>query len=123
VAEQSDGFIDHSRPKPDSEDHDWGESEASSFVKRNLAERNCLDTVALENLESVFAFAYVESYAEALVTARMVPQAQWPTYVAVVPDGHTPQWSEAVERHQHLHDHGPSPCLISSIRSEQTESQ
>jgi hypothetical protein len=35
---------------------------------------------------------------------------QWPTYVAWwVSDDHVPTWAEAVERCEHLHDHGASP--------------
>jgi Domain of unknown function (DUF3291) len=113
VAEQSDGFIDHSRPKPDSEDYDWGEAEVRQFFREAEFGRAQLPrTLSLwKDLESVFAFAYVESHAEALSHRKeWFLKPEWPTYVAWwVPDGHTPQWSEAVEHHQHLHDHGPSP--------------
>ena len=32
-AEQSDGFIDRSRPKPESEDYDWGEATVRQFFR------------------------------------------------------------------------------------------
>ena len=35
---------------------------------------------------------------------------EWPTYVAWwVDDDHQPDWVEAAERHEHLHDKGPTP--------------
>jgi len=66
------------------------------------------------DLESVFAFAYAGVHAEALRHRRewFVPPG-WPTYVAWwVADDHTPDYHEAVERHQHLHDHGPTPTAF-----------
>ena len=112
-AEQSDGFIDRSRPKPESEDYDWGEATVRQFFREAEFGRAQLPrTLSLwKDLESVFAFAYVEAHAEALSHRKeWFRKPEWPTYVAWwVPDGHTPEWSEAVERHQHLHDHGPNP--------------
>ena len=113
VAEQSDGFIAHSRSKPDSEDYDWGESQVCQFFREaEFGRAQITGTLSLwKDLESVFAFAYVESHAEALSHRKeWFLKPEWPTYVAWwVPGGHTPEWSEAVEHHQYLHDHGSSP--------------
>ncbi|WP_417666496.1 DUF3291 domain-containing protein [Roseibium sp.] len=38
-----------------------------------------------------------------------IPPEDWPGYVLWwAPDGHRPNWREAVERHEHLADHGPT---------------
>ncbi|SHL41709.1 DUF3291 domain-containing protein [Roseibium suaedae] len=39
-----------------------------------------------------------------------LPAINWPGYALWwVKSGHRPDWQEAVERHEHLGDHGPSP--------------
>lgn len=112
VAEQSDGFIDRSRTDPATGQYDWGEQKVQRFFREGEYERERLPrTLSLwEDLESVFAFAYSGVHAEALSQRKgWFLKPEWPTSVAWwVPDGHTPEWSEAVERHQYLHDHGPS---------------
>ena len=113
VAEQSDGFLDRSRFKPGTTVHDWGEAAVSQFHRETEFDRTRIPrTLSLWNdLESVFAFAYSGSHAEAMSHRKQwFLRPEWPSYVAWwVADGHTPQWSEAVERHQHLFDYGPSP--------------
>ena len=65
------------------------------------------------DLESVYAFAYAHQgrHAEALRHRRAwFLKGDWPTYVAWwIANDHTPTFQEAVERFEHLHDHGPSP--------------
>jgi len=113
AAEQSDGFVDRSRPNPETGQYDWGEPEVRQFFREEeFGRARSPRTLSLwKDLESVFAFAYVEVHAEALSHRKeWFLKPEWPTYVAWwAPDGHTPEWREAVERHQHLHDHGPSP--------------
>lgn len=63
------------------------------------------------DLASLRAFTYTGIHAEALKHANdwFVPKS-WPPYVLWwVDGGHTPCWAEAVERHEFLHDNGPSP--------------
>ena len=54
------------------------------------------------------AFAYFGLYADAMVHGRVwFRKPKWPPYVTWWVDGdHAPDWTEAVERHEHLHDHG-----------------
>jgi Domain of unknown function (DUF3291) len=63
------------------------------------------------NLESVFAFAYRGSHAEALRHRKeWFLEAAWPSYVAWwIPEASTPSWQAGVERLERLHDHGPTP--------------
>jgi hypothetical protein len=67
------------------------------------------------DLESVMAFSYYGLHAEALKRGReWFRKPQWPPYaVWWCDESHTPQWSEAVERHAHLHDHGPTARAFS----------
>ncbi len=62
------------------------------------------------DLESPMAFAYFGLHAEALSRGReWFRKPEWPPYVAWwVTSEHRPDWSEAVERHEFMHDHGPS---------------
>jgi hypothetical protein len=62
------------------------------------------------DLASVHAFAYRGFHAEALrQRAEWCRKAECPAYVAWwIADDHLPTWAEAVERHEHLHDHGPT---------------
>lgn len=64
-----------------------------------------------QDIESLFAFTYSGLHAQALGRGReWFVKPSWPPLVlwwhqaAAVP-----QWSEGVERLEHLHDHGPTP--------------
>lgn len=63
------------------------------------------------DLESVSAFAYRGSHGEALRKRKeWFVRAEWPTYVAWwVGDDHVPTYEEAIERHKHIHENGPTP--------------
>lgn len=62
------------------------------------------------DLESPIAFSYSGLHAEALSHGReWFQKPNWPPYVLWwVAGDHTPFWSDAVERLEHLHDHGPT---------------
>ena len=62
------------------------------------------------DLESLFAFSYFGLHAEALAHGReWFKKPAWPPYVLWwVTVGEKPTWAEAVVRHEHLHDFGPS---------------
>ena len=111
VAEQSEGFLDRSRPHPETGQYDWGGMEDFQFFREQEygRERSLWTLSVWEDLESVFAFAYAGIHAEALSHRKeWFLKPEWPTYVAWwVTDEHTPTWREAVERHKHLHEHGP----------------
>lgn len=112
-AEQSTGFIGRSSRDPLTGEHSWGERVSPRFFVGDETDGlKAPRTVSLwEDLESVFAYAYSGLHAEALRQRReWFVKPQWPAYVAWwVADDHIPDWVEAAERHEHLHDHGSTP--------------
>ena len=64
-----------------------------------------------DDLESIFAFAYSGFHSGNLRRRQeWLVDPQWPSYAAWwVADDHKPDWHEANERLERLHDHGPSP--------------
>ena len=71
----------------------------------------CPSTLSVwKDMESAMAFSYFGLHAEALSHGReWFRKSEWPPYaVWWIGDGKFPSWTEAVARHEHLHDHGPS---------------
>lgn len=62
------------------------------------------------DMESAMAFSYFGLHAVALKRGKdWMIRPQWPPYVLWWPyEDHRPDWQEAVERHEFLHDHGPT---------------
>lgn len=70
------------------------------------------------NLEEIHAMAYRgETHAEALRLRReWFIKGDWPVYAAWwVADETLPEWEEAWERVEHLHDHGATPRAFTFI--------
>lgn len=67
------------------------------------------------DLESVFTFSYRGIHGDAMRRRReWFHKPEQPTHVAWwVANDHVPSWAEAVERHEHLHDNGPTPFAFS----------
>jgi hypothetical protein len=119
AAEQSDGFLGRSKLNPETGQHSWGERVHPRFFHEGEHAQAPRTLSLWADVESVFAFAYAGVHAQALRQREewFLPPA-WPTYVAWwVPDDHTPDWHEAIERHEHLHDHGPSPYAFDFTHS------
>lgn len=104
-AESAAGFVDRDR------DASWGPHASPRFYdeKQHAGAPATLSLWA--DLESVCAFAYRNAHGEAFKKRRdWFLKPEWPTYVAWwVEDDHIPTWVEACQRHEYLHDHGPSP--------------
>jgi hypothetical protein len=96
---------------PETGQHSWGVQEHPRFFHEGEHAQDPRTLSVWADLESVFAFAYAGVHANALRQRQeWFLQPTWPTYVAWwVPDDHTPDWHEAIARHEHLHDHRPSP--------------
>jgi Domain of unknown function (DUF3291) len=67
------------------------------------------------DLESALAFSYFGLHKEALSHGRdWFIKGDWPPYVLWwVTQGSRPTWADAIIRHEHLHDHGPTHFAFS----------
>ena len=103
AAENAEGFIDRDRGE-------WGDRVAPRFFDRNRHASAPATLSLWTDLESVYAFAYRDAHGEAFHKRReWALKPEWPTYVAWwVDDDHIPTREEACQRHEHIHDHGPS---------------
>jgi hypothetical protein len=114
AAERASGFIARSgyagEPGPSS----WGEQVYPRFyVERGDGWAPA--TLSLwKNLKSLMAYTYFGIHAEALKRGSdWFVEQRWPTYVLWwVSAEQLPSWKEAVERFEHLHDHGRTPVAF-----------
>jgi hypothetical protein len=84
----------------------------ASNAAMTLFWRWCPSTLSVwKEMESAMALSYFGLHAEALSHGReWFRKPEWPPYAAWwIKDCKFPSWGEAVTRHEHLHDHGPSP--------------
>ncbi|MEP3276342.1 MAG: DUF3291 domain-containing protein [Stappiaceae bacterium] len=94
-------------PGPDS----WGTQIFPKFYKEK-GDGWSPSTLSLwVDMESAMAFSYFGLHALALKRGKeWMERPKWPPYILWWPaEGHRPDWTDAVARHQHMHDHGPSP--------------
>ena len=103
-AERSAGFVARDR------EGTWGPYTLPHFVDEQHRAVAAATLSLWADLESVCAFAYRGIHGEAFKKRReWTLKPEWPTYVAWwVEDDHTPTWEEACQRHEYLHDQGPS---------------
>jgi hypothetical protein len=115
AAERAPGFIARSgyagEPGPPS----WGEQVYPRFYVERGDGWSPATLSLWQDLVSLMAFTYFGIHAEALGRAReWFVEQRWPPcvlwWVAVA---HFPSWKEAVDRFEHLHDHGPTPTAFS----------
>ena len=110
VIEGAAGFIARSGYEGDPGPESWGEQVYPRFyVERG--DGYSPSTLSLwESPEAAMAGSYSGIHAEAMSHGRTwFDKPQWPPYVAWWVEGdHRPDWAEAVDRHEYLHDHGPS---------------
>lgn len=116
AADGSEGFFDRSVRDVQTWEHSWGPVIVPTCLPSGLPLNQLAMTLSLwRDLESVAAFAYHGVHREALShRGDWFESGSWPSYVAWWVDGqHRPAWSEAVERADHLHVHGPTPTAFS----------
>jgi len=116
AADGSAGFFDRSVRDIQTWEHSWGPVIAPTCIPKGLALAQLAMTLSLwRDLESVAAFTYHGIHREALAKrGDWFNSGPWPSYVAWWVDGqHQPNWSEAVDRIDHLHAHGPTPKAFS----------
>ncbi|MGL4490741.1 MAG: DUF3291 domain-containing protein [Rhizobiaceae bacterium] len=109
AAELSEGFIARSGYDDDPGPLSWGAHAYPRFYKGD--DWHSPSTLSLwQDLASAMAFSYSGIHAEAMRHGHeWFVKREWPGYALWWVDGnHQPDWAEAVVRHEHLHDHGPS---------------
>ncbi len=110
AAEMSEGFIGRSGYDGDPGPESWGEHVYPRFYKGG--DEHSPSTLSLwKDIVSPMAFTFSGIHAEAMRHAsEWFVKREWPGYALWwVDQDHQPDWAEAVARHEHLHDHGPSP--------------
>ena len=110
TADGADGFIDRSHLGAEGDADRWGEAVSPRFAEGR--EACAAQTLSVwEGIEAVFVFAYQGVHSEALRRAKLWTEAgDYPNHTAWwVDDDHWPTWTEACERHLHLHENGVTP--------------
>lgn len=119
AADGSAGFFDRSIRDVETWEHSWGPVIAPACAPEGIALTQLAMTLSLwRDLESVAAFAYHGVHREALSRREdWVDAGPWPSYAAWwVDQAHRPNWSEAVERIDHLHVHGSTPTAFTFLK-------
>ncbi|PTW60023.1 uncharacterized protein DUF3291 [Breoghania corrubedonensis] len=111
AAEAAEGFIARSGYEDEPGPACWGEQVYPRFY-RDRGDGWAPATLSLwRDAESVTAYVYSGLHSEAMRHAReWFDKPAWPPLVLWwVAADHSPDWAEAVARHEHLADHGPTP--------------
>jgi len=111
AAEAAEGFIARSGYAGEPGPASWGEQVYPRFYVERGDEWSPSTISLWRDLESAMAFSYSGLHAESLKLGRnWMVKPQWPPYALWWVDAaHTPDWPEAVARHEHLADHGSTP--------------
>ncbi|MEZ2131760.1 MULTISPECIES: DUF3291 domain-containing protein [unclassified Sinorhizobium] len=111
AAARAKGFIARSGYSGEPGPASWGRQVFPRFIQESGFETAPSSLSLWTDIESLMAFSYNGVHAEALKGARHWNVRQsWPPLVLWwVGEDHVPEWSEGVERLEHLHDNGPGP--------------
>ena len=111
AADRFEGFVARSMRDPVTLTHTWGDLVHPRFFDPTRHDGVVATLSLWRTLESVNAFAYSGVHGEALRhRLEWFIKPEWPSYAAWwVADDHIPDWYEANQRLEHLHDKGPSP--------------
>lgn len=110
-AEHSVGFIARSGYDDEPGPEPWGTQVWPRFYVEKGDGWSPATLSLWQDIESIVAFAYDGIHGDAVRHGReWFVKGAWPPLVMWwVTDDHTPQWTQAVERFEHLADCGPSP--------------
>jgi hypothetical protein len=110
AATRAGGFIGRSGYTGEPGTHSWGQQVFPRFITGSGFDSAPSSLSLWEDIESLMAFSYSGVHADALKHARnWNVKPSWPPLVLWwVEARYRPDWSEAVERFEHLADHGPS---------------
>jgi hypothetical protein len=104
------GFLGRSGYTGEAGTRSWGRQVFPRFIAGSGFDTAPSSLSLWADIESLMAFSYNGVHADALKHARhWNVRPAWPPLVLWwVGRNHRPDWSEAVERFEHLADHGPS---------------
>lgn len=110
AVERAPGFIARSGYAGDPGPASWGQETYPRFYEERGDGWSPATLSLWQDLESPLAFSYFGLHAEALAHGRSwFRKPEWPPYALWWVDADTvPDWTEAVARHAHLHEHGPT---------------
>ncbi|HEX5935246.1 MAG TPA: DUF3291 domain-containing protein [Pseudorhizobium sp.] len=109
AAERSQGFMGRSGYPGEPGPRSWGPQVFPRFIQGSGFQTAPSSLSLWVDLESLMAFSYSGVHADALKHARVwQAERRWPALVLWWTD-HRPDWTEAVQRFEHLHDHGAGP--------------
>lgn len=109
AAERAEGFVGRSGYAGEPGPHSWGPQVFPRFIKGSGFDTAPSSLSLWADLESLMAFTYSGVHADALKHAKnWQVEKRWPALVLWWAEAR-PDWNEAVERFEHLHDHGPGP--------------
>jgi hypothetical protein len=112
AAERSEGFGGRSGYPGEPGPRSWGPQVFPRFIKGSGFDTAPSSLSLWADIESLMAFSYSGVHADALKHAGMWQvERRWPALVLWWTD-RRPDWAEAVERFEHLHDHGPGPTAF-----------
>ncbi|WP_312404974.1 DUF3291 domain-containing protein [Rhizobium sp.] len=112
AAECAEGFIGRSGYEGEPGPESWGTQVFPRFINGSGFEWAPSSLSLWADLESLMAFSYSGVHADALKHAKnWQVEKQWPALVLWWSEGR-PDWAEAVERFEYLHDHGPGPSAF-----------
>lgn len=119
AAEGSEGFIARSVRDDRTGRHSWGEMVHPRFVMPEQHAHIARTLSLWSSVESVQEFTYRGAHGQAFLDrADWFNPMAWPTHAAWwVPDDHVPDWREAAERIEHLHEHGPTAFAFTFARA------
>ncbi|WJH41219.1 DUF3291 domain-containing protein [Aliirhizobium terrae] len=112
AAECAEGFLGRAGYGEEAGLESWGEQVFPRFIEGSGFDWAPSSLSLWADLESLMAFSYSGVHADALKHARnWQVERRWPALVLWWTE-HRPDWADAVERFERLHDHGPGPAAF-----------
>ncbi|MBC2859817.1 DUF3291 domain-containing protein [Stappia sp. 28M-7] len=114
LADRCEGLIARSGYASDPGPPSWGAEVYPRFYEERGDGWSPATLSLWRDLESLFVFTYFGLHAAALKRGReWFDKPAWPPLVMWWHmDTAPPSWADAVVRHEHLHDHGPTPTAF-----------
>lgn len=111
AAERASGFVARSGYDGEPGPKSWGLQVFPRFIEASGHDSGPSSLSVWADIESLMAFSYAGVHAEALKNARnWNTRNDWPPLVLWwIEAGRRPDWEQAAERLEWLHDHGASP--------------